>query len=77
MTPGADTYCVPFDLALAYLRLGEVDRAFPFLHEAVDQHCWEVMNLQVDPLLDSIRSDPRYYELLQRMKLAGAPSDGS
>jgi non-specific serine/threonine protein kinase/serine/threonine-protein kinase len=77
MTPDADTYCVPYGLALAYLRLGEVDRAFPFLHQAMDQHCWEILQLQVDPLLDSIRSDPRYHELLQKMKLVGSPSDGS
>jgi hypothetical protein len=43
----------------------------------MDQHCWQILDLQVDPLLDSIRSDPRYHELLQRMKLSGSPSDGS
>ena len=77
MTPHAAEYCVPYDLAVAHLRLGEVDRAFSFLHQAVDQHCWEVMNLQVDPLLDSIRHDPRFHEVLQRMKLAGSPSGRS
>lgn len=77
MTPRAEEYCVPYDLAVAHLRLEEVDRAFSLLHQAVGQHCWEVMNLQVDPLLDSIRSDPRFHELLQRMKLAGPPSGRS
>jgi TolB-like protein/DNA-binding winged helix-turn-helix (wHTH) protein/Tfp pilus assembly protein PilF len=70
MSPHADTYCVPYRLAVSHLRLEEVDRAFSFLQQAMDQHCWAVMNLKVDPLLDSIRSDPRYHELLQRMNLA-------
>jgi tetratricopeptide (TPR) repeat protein len=74
--PYADRICVPYDLTVAHLRLGEVDRAFSFFHQAMDQHCWEILNLKVDPLLDSIRSDPRYHELLQRMKLAGSPSGG-
>jgi tetratricopeptide (TPR) repeat protein len=71
-----DAVCAPYGLALGYLRLGEVDRAFPFLHQAMDQHCWEILAMQVDPLLDSIRADPRYHQLLQRMKLAGSRSDG-
>lgn len=77
MTPHADAYCVPYDLAVAHLRFGEMDRAFSLLHQAVEQHCWEVMNLQVDPPLDSIRSDPRFHELLQRTNLTGSPSGGS
>jgi hypothetical protein len=75
--PYADQICVPYDMGVGYLRLGDRDRAFAWFNKAIDHHCVMMINLKIDPLLDSIRSDPRYHQLLQRMKLAGSPSDGS
>ena len=65
----ADELCTPYALGLGYLRLGDHGRAFAWFNKAVDQHCFWMISLKVDPLLDSIRSDPRYRELLQRMNL--------
>ena len=59
----------PWRLALLQARLGETDDAFHWLREAVRQR--EGVNyVQVHPWLDSLRSDPRYGEILKTMNLA-------
>jgi len=55
-------------VAHIYIGLGDKDRAFDWLRRAIDQkdiNLW----LESDPLYDSLRSDPRFPELLTRMKL--------
>ena len=54
-------------LALIYTGLGDKDRAFEFLRK--DQGII-YFPLRVDPVWDSLRSDPRFADLLRRMKLA-------
>jgi TolB-like protein/Flp pilus assembly protein TadD len=65
---------VPENLAVAYVALGDKDRAFYWLQQGYDHremvsHDWGVMILKVDPLLVPLRSDPRYKDLLRRMGL--------
>jgi TolB-like protein/DNA-binding winged helix-turn-helix (wHTH) protein len=69
LQPYADSDCVSYEQAVSYLRLGDRDRAFSFLNRAVDQHCYRVIWMKADPLLDSIRADSRYPRLLQRINL--------
>jgi TolB-like protein/DNA-binding winged helix-turn-helix (wHTH) protein/Tfp pilus assembly protein PilF len=64
-----DQDCEPYDQAVSYLRLGNRDRAFSSFGRAVDQHCYRVTWMKVDPQLDSIRTDSRYAGLLQRVNL--------
>jgi hypothetical protein len=61
--------CTPYDLGVSYLRLGNRDLAFSWFNRAVDQRCFWLMWLKVDPLVDDIRTDRRYKDLLQRMNL--------
>ena len=50
------------------MALGEKDRAFELLGEAVDRK--EVyLFLKVAPLYDPLRSDARFAQLLRRMRL--------
>ena len=59
-----------WNLARLYARLGEIDEAFCWLEEAVRQRGGFVMLTKVHPWLDSLRSDPRYAEILQELNLA-------
>jgi tetratricopeptide (TPR) repeat protein len=59
----------PYNLAVIHAGLGEVDRAFSLLDEAVRTNDTESMILPVDPRLDSLRGDPRFAVLLRRMGL--------
>jgi TolB-like protein/DNA-binding winged helix-turn-helix (wHTH) protein/Tfp pilus assembly protein PilF len=62
-------FCAPYDIAVNYVRLGKPDLAFPRIKAAIDQKCWEVSWLMADPMMDSIRNDPRYNDLLRSMNL--------
>jgi TolB-like protein/DNA-binding winged helix-turn-helix (wHTH) protein/Tfp pilus assembly protein PilF len=62
-------FCAPYDIAVNYVRLGMPHLAFPLLKAAVDQKCWEVSWVMADPMMDGIRDDPRYNDLLRSMNL--------
>jgi hypothetical protein len=54
------------NLALAYAALGRVDAAFALFSQVK----WDVpslIELRADPLLEPLRSDPRYHGLLQNI----------
>jgi Tfp pilus assembly protein PilF len=58
-------------VARVYAGLGDRDRAFSWLQKAVDQRD-VALSLQADPVYDSLRSDPRFRFLLQRINLSPA-----
>ena len=62
-------FCAPYDIAVNYVRLGKPDLAFPRIKAAIDQKCWAVSWLMADPMMDGIRNDPRYNDLLRSMNL--------
>ena len=61
---------VPADsIALVYAGLGEKDEAFTWLEKAYEDHAFKMAWLKVEPQWDSLRSDPRFADLLRRMRL--------
>jgi TolB-like protein/Tfp pilus assembly protein PilF len=52
-----------------YARLGEKDQAFAWLEKAYGEKSGFLHYLKVFPSFDSLRSDPRYADLLKRMGL--------
>jgi TolB-like protein/DNA-binding winged helix-turn-helix (wHTH) protein/Flp pilus assembly protein TadD len=71
IAPGADRDpSVPCALGGDYLRLEDRDRAFFWFNRAVDQRCWCMTLLKVDPSMDDIRTDRRYHDLLRRLNLS-------
>jgi TolB-like protein/Tfp pilus assembly protein PilF len=50
--------------------LGEKDAAFEWAGTAFDQRDPNLLRIKVDPAFDSLRSDPRYPALLEKMNLA-------
>ena len=63
-------YVPPYDIALIYSGLGDIDEAFKWLEKAYEDHSTEMIYFKVDPMLAPLRSDPRYQVLLRRMGLA-------
>ena len=59
----------PFQIAAAHAWRGEVDLAFTWLDRAVAVNDGGIGDLKLDPLLRSLRGDPRYRALLERLKL--------
>lgn len=59
----------PFWIAGTYAALGDKDKTFEWLNKALDQRSVQFTYLVADPRLDSIRSDPRYAALLQKVGL--------
>jgi hypothetical protein len=61
-------YLAPFDYALVYLGLGATDSAFEWLEKAYDERSTWLFWVKVDPRFDSLRGDPRFRDLLKRMR---------
>jgi TolB-like protein/DNA-binding winged helix-turn-helix (wHTH) protein/Tfp pilus assembly protein PilF len=57
-------YVPPYRIALVYINLGEKETAFRWLQRACQQNDPLRGGMKVDPMLDPIRSDQRYAELL-------------
>jgi len=54
----------------AYIGMGDKDQAFAWLEKTYSQRSNVMVTLQVDPLFDPLRSDPRFGDLLRRVRLA-------
>jgi TolB-like protein/DNA-binding winged helix-turn-helix (wHTH) protein len=65
-------YVSPYFLATIYAGLGEKDKAFEFLEKAYRERSLEISwHLKADLRIDSLRSDPRFQKLLQRIGFPG------
>jgi eukaryotic-like serine/threonine-protein kinase len=58
-----------YSLAVATAGVGNTDRALGWLEQAYEKKDDFVTLMNVDPLLDTLRSDPRFITLLQRLNL--------
>ena len=58
----------PSMAAIFFGQLGEKDKAFAELNKAVDNREYMVRFLKIEPGFDPLRDDPRFKEVLQRMK---------
>lgn len=64
------TYVQPSLIALIQIGLGDKNQAFDWLQKAYDDRSSGLLYLKVDPAWDSVRSDPRYLDLLRRVGLS-------
>jgi DNA-binding winged helix-turn-helix (wHTH) protein/TolB-like protein/Flp pilus assembly protein TadD len=60
-------YLSPYLIALVMIELGETDKVFELLEKAYQEKNEWLGWLNTDPRLDSLRSDPRFQSLLQRV----------
>jgi len=62
-------YVSPFDIAVVYAGLGDKDEAFEWFERAFADRSTFLSFLRVNPAMDSLRSDPRFPDLVRRMGL--------
>jgi len=62
-------YVSPFMLAIFYTGQGDKDEALRQLNTAYEVHDPQLIWVKLDPELDPLRSDPRFSELLQRLRI--------
>lgn len=60
----------PVYIAKIYAGLGDKDRAFEWLRRGYAERSDHLVSLRVDPAYDSLRSDPRFVDLLRGVGLA-------
>ncbi len=65
-----DHYVSPYLVAYVQLGLGERDQAIVSLEQGYAERDLWMMYLKVDPLMDDLRADPRFHDLLGRLGLA-------
>ena len=62
-------YASPYDIAGLYADLGDKEHAFEWLNIAFQEHNRGLIRLKTDFLMDSLRSDPRFAELVSKVGL--------
>jgi len=56
-------YMSPYYFAIVHLGLGEIDQAIDYLKSAYEERSGFMTFIKVEPMLDPLRSDPRFIEL--------------
>jgi DNA-binding winged helix-turn-helix (wHTH) protein/TolB-like protein/Flp pilus assembly protein TadD len=62
-------YVSPVNVAKIYAGLEEKERMFEWLHKGYADRSDHLLKLGIDPAFDSVRSDPRFQDLLRRVGL--------
>ena len=62
-------YVPAYGFGFVYAALGDKDQAFQWLERSLQDGGWEITFLKVDPAMDSLRSDPRFNDLMKRVGL--------
>ena len=63
-------YASAYEIAAIYVALGNNEEAFQLLEKAYSEHSFHLANLNVCPQFKSVRSDPRFQDLVQRVGLS-------
>ena len=62
-------YVPAYGFGYAYAALDDKDQAFQWLERSLEDRGWEITYIKVDPGIDSLRSDPRFNNLVKRVGL--------
>jgi tetratricopeptide (TPR) repeat protein len=63
------SYVPPWQIGTLYTRAGQKDEALEWLEKAYEAHDQNMPYIAVDPIFDILRDDPRFQDLLRRMRL--------
>jgi adenylate cyclase len=64
------SYVSSYSIAESYMRMDQKQKAFEWLEKAYEEHDSGLVSLAVEPMFENIRPDPRFKEILKRMKLS-------
>ena len=59
----------PFAFALAHTGVGDTERAIEALEQAYSTREWYLCVMKIEPILDPLRGNPRFQDLLRRLEL--------
>jgi DNA-binding winged helix-turn-helix (wHTH) protein/tetratricopeptide (TPR) repeat protein len=62
-----DRYVPPYAMVLIYTALGEKEKAFEWLEKGYDERDEFLTRIKIAPELVSLRTDPRFHDLLRRV----------
>jgi predicted Zn-dependent protease len=65
----AREYVLPYSIAIIHIARGEHDEAFKWLDKGFEQRDEQLTMLRVDPVFAPLRADPRFNDLLRRVRL--------
>ena len=60
-------YVSPYEIASGHARVGEKDQVFVWLEKAFQERDSRIVALRVEPVFESLRSDPRFQDLVKRI----------
>jgi serine/threonine-protein kinase len=64
-----ERYTSPLSIAMLYIGLGQRGDALKWLERGIEHHDPRMVFLKVDPIFNDLRDDPRFAELLRRVRL--------
>ena len=64
------SYVSSYNIAEAYMRMGEKEKVFEWLQKAYEEHDSGLVSVAVEPMFEGVRSDRRFQDMLKRMKLS-------
>jgi TolB-like protein/Tfp pilus assembly protein PilF len=62
-------HMIPLAIAIIYWGLGDREKTFEWLRKAYEERDWGMSDLNIDPVWDGLRSDPRFKALLKKVGL--------
>jgi TolB-like protein/Tfp pilus assembly protein PilF len=63
-------YVSPYEVGAIYVALDNNEEAFQLLEKAYTEHSFHFVNLNVSPQFQSVRSEPRFQDLVRRIGLS-------
>ena len=64
-----ERYVSPWAIGSIYAGLGEKDKAFEFMQKAYEERDEQLVFYKINPFADSLRSDPRFKEIVKKIGL--------
>ena len=62
-------YVSSYSIAEGYMRLGRKEKALEWLEKAYQEHDSGLVSIAVEPMFDPLRTNPRFADIVRRMKL--------